>query len=74
VSTAVVVFGWFINGLAEVVHQLEPAQQVSPFHWFLQGAPLSSGFDWPANLLMAAVSVALLAVAVWGFNRRDVAT
>lgn len=74
VSTAVVVFGWFINGLAEVVKELEPAQQVSPFHWFLQGAPLSNGFDWPANLLMALVAAALAAVGVWGFNRRDVTT
>ena len=74
VSTAVVVFGWFINGLAEVVKELEPAQQVSPFHWFLQGAPLSNGFDWPANILMAVVAAALAAIAVWGFNRRDVAT
>jgi ABC-2 type transport system permease protein len=73
-ATAVVVFGWFINGLAEVVKELEPAQQVSPFHWFLQGAPLSNGFDWPANILMAAVAAAFSAIAVWGFNRRDVAT
>jgi len=74
VTTAVVVFGWFINGLAEIVEQLEPAQRVSPFHWFLQGAPLSRGFDWPANGLMAIVTAALVAVAVWGFNRRDVTT
>ena len=74
VATAVIVFGWFINGLAEIVEQLEPFQRVSPFHWFLQGSPLTNGFDWPANILMAGVAGAFTGVAVWGFNRRDVAT
>lgn len=74
VSTAVVVLGWFINGLAEVIDQLEPVQLVSPFHWFLQGSPLSGGFDWQANALMAGVAATFAAVAVWGFGRRDVTT
>jgi ABC-2 type transport system permease protein len=74
VSTAVVVFGWFINALAEIVDELRPAQEISPFHWFLQGTPLARGWDWPANALMAVVAVALVIIAVWAFERRDVAT
>lgn len=74
ITTAIVVFGWFINALAAIVDELQPAQEVSPFHWFLQGTPLARGWDWPANGLMAAVTVAFIALAVWGFNRRDVAT
>ena len=74
VATAVVVFGWFINALAEIVDELKPVQEISPFHWFLQGTPLARGWDWPANALMAAVTVALVVIAVWAFERRDVAT
>lgn len=74
VATAVVVFGWFINALAEIVDELKPVQALSPFHWFLQGTPLARGWDWPANVLMAVVTVGFVAVAVWAFQRRDVAT
>lgn len=74
VSAAFVVFGWFINALAEIVDELRPAQEVSPFHWFLQGTPLARGWDWPANALMAVVAAVFVVIAVWAFERRDVAT
>ncbi len=74
IATALVVTGWFVNGLAEIVDQLEPVQKVSPFHWFLRGNPLAAGFDVGSLVLLLIVAVAFVGIAVWGFNRRDLTT
>jgi len=74
VVTAVVATGFFVNGFATLVEALQPLRTVSPFHWFLGPDPLANGFDGPSLAKMTITTLVLVAVAVWGFNRRDVAT
>jgi ABC-2 type transport system permease protein len=73
-STAVAVAAFFVNGLAPMVEALETPQQASPFHWLLDGKPLANGFDWPGLALLTVTTIVLVGVAVWGFERRDIAT
>ncbi len=45
--------------------------RLSPFHYYLNSDPLVNGMDWAGGLLLAAVTVILLALAVPAFARRD---
>lgn len=72
VTAAVVVAGYFVNGLASVVEVLEPFRLFSPFHWFLAPNPLGSGVDWGSLGLMAAVAAGLAVAAAAAFDRRDI--
>ena len=72
VSAVIAVAGYLANGLAPQVEGLAWLQKVSPFYWFGSTATLRDGIDLPKTLLLAAVTVAFVAVAVIAFNRRDV--
>ncbi len=74
VATAVVIGGFFINGLSELVTELRGVAAFMPFKWFLEPNPLATGVDWGSIVLMAAVSAAFTILAVVAFNRRDIAT
>jgi ABC-2 type transport system permease protein len=73
VAAGVTVATFFINGLAELVDWLQGPQKLTPFYWLQQWDPLNDGFSLSAITLMVIVIGFLLGVAVWGFNRRDVA-
>ncbi len=62
---------FFINGLAPLVDAIAWTQRLTPFFWFLDSRPLDTGFSWNFLVLVAAVA-ALVGLAVWGFERRDV--
>jgi len=72
VSAGVTVATFFINGLAELVDWLEGPQKLTPFHWLQRWDPLKDGFSLGTASLMVAVIAAFVAIAVWGFRRRDV--
>ncbi|WP_372594322.1 ABC transporter permease subunit [Actinotalea sp.] len=44
---------------------------LSPFHYYLNSDPLVNGLDVPDALLLAAITVVLLALSVPAFSRRD---
>lgn len=44
----------------------------SPFHYYIGGEPLKNGFPWGDGAVLAVTAVAVLAVGVMRFNRRDV--
>lgn len=73
VAAGVTVATFFINGLAELVDWLQGPQKLTPFYWLQQWDPLNDGFSASTIALMVIVIGVLLAVAIWGFNRRDVA-
>ncbi len=43
----------------------------SPFHYYLSSDPLTNGMPWGDGALLAALSVLLVGVAVFLFDRRD---
>jgi len=71
VSSGLAVATFFIYGLAPLVDAIEWTQELSPFYWFLGSQPLRDGFDPLFGWLILMIAM-LLAVAVWGFERRDV--
>lgn len=73
VAAGVTVATFFINGLAELVDWLQGPQKFTPFYWLQRADPLSDGFSLADNGLMVAVIAALLGIAIWGFERRDIA-
>ena len=70
-SAAIAVAAFFVYGLAPLVDVLEPVGKLSPFYWYLEPNPLANGFS-PMLLWMVLFIAVFVAVAVWGFNRRDV--
>ncbi len=72
VSSGLVLGTWFINGLAPLIEELEWLQPLTPFYWFLETEPLNAGLGTEL-LVLVAVIVAFVAIAVWSFDRRDVA-
>jgi ABC-2 type transport system permease protein len=73
VTGMLAVAAYLMNTLAPQVDLLEPLQRLSPFYHFQGQDLLRGGFD-PALLGVQVVApLALLAVAVWTFDRRDLA-
>ncbi|HEX6301373.1 MAG TPA: ABC transporter permease subunit [Acidimicrobiia bacterium] len=72
VSAVVAVATYLANGLAPQIEELAWLQDFSPFYWFAGTATLRDGIDLPKTLLLAAVSLAFVAIATVAFNRRDV--
>lgn len=72
VSAAVVVAGFFLNGLSEAVPELNSVAEFLPFRWYLKANPLATGFDWPNLALLTLVTAVLVAIAIVAFDRRDI--
>lgn len=73
VASGATVASFFINGLASLVSWLEWPQKLTPFYWLQRSDPLAKGLSVEDTLIMLAVIGMFLAIAVWGFERRDVA-
>jgi ABC-2 type transport system permease protein len=71
-GAAVGVFGFAANGILPQVDGLGWIEGWSPFHWLNGSVPLKNGVDVGAVLLMGLLSVVLVAVGTWGFERRDI--
>ena len=55
--------------LSPIIDALTP---LSFFNWTEHHRPMAGVSDWPAVLFLGAVDVALFAVGVWAFVRRDI--
>jgi ABC-2 type transport system permease protein len=60
-------FGWVSNGFAA----LDPVAILSPWKWTAGQAAIVGVYDWPSIALVAVVALALLAIGVELFARRD---
>lgn len=72
-SAAVAVFAFLGNGVLPQVEGLEWVRNISPWHWYLGGEPLTNGLQLADSGLLLAMTVALVAAGTWAFGRRDVA-
>ena len=70
-TTGIMVLSFFAVGLLPLVQGLEGLQRVFPWYYFNGSEPIFNGVAWGHLLALLAASAALLAVAVVGFNRRD---
>ena len=72
IPAAFAVVAYLVNGLGGMVDWLNPLQRFSPFYQFAAHDPLRHGVSYPATGVAVATLVVLVAMAVWGFRRRDV--
>jgi ABC-2 type transport system permease protein len=71
VAGAVAVTAYFFNALVPLVDGVEKAAMVSPFYYYLEADPLSNGL-YPAHVAaLAGMSIVLMVIAVFTFERRD---
>lgn len=73
VSAAVVGVTFFVNGLAPLVDQTTWLQKLTPFYWLQNPNPLANGFDAASILIFLGAGAVLCGLAIWGFDRRDIA-
>ena len=64
---------YFGNNLGPSVDWLEWSRDVSPFHYYSGGEPLRNGLQLMDSMVLLGASLVLVALAVIGFERRDVA-
>ena len=62
---------YLINSLSPVVSGIKPFRVLSPFWYVLGGDPLSNGLAWRDLAVMVGLSLLTAAVAVVGFDRRN---
>ena len=71
VSSGAALATFFVNGLAPLIDSIAWTQKLTPFYWLLGHNPLVNGFQAELLVLLAAI-VVFVAVAIWGFRRRDI--
>lgn len=71
VASGVGIVGWLINGFAPLVGGIAWLKYLSPFHYYAGHDPLSHGIDVVDLVVLGAVALVLTALAVAGFERRD---
>jgi ABC-2 type transport system permease protein len=71
-GVALVTYG--LNAFYTQAEALEPLRWLSPFYYYLGGDPLGGNFPSGYFLVLAGITVVLLAVALVTFDRRDVGT
>lgn len=72
-GAALAVLGYTLNAIGNQSSELDWLHRFSPYHWAYGNQPLVNGPDWAAAALLAGCSAVLVAFAVVGLNRRDVA-
>ncbi|UTT71094.1 ABC transporter permease [Arthrobacter sp. DNA4] len=73
VPAVLAVLAYIVNALAPLVDVFDRIQKVSPFFQYIAHDPLRNGTAWDSVLVSAATIAVLVALAVAGFRRRDVA-
>jgi ABC-2 type transport system permease protein len=65
--------GFLVNVLGATASWLEPARPLSLFYYYAGSEPLVNGLDPVHVLVLLAVIAVAVAVALWRFERRDLA-
>lgn len=73
VTAALAVAAYLAYSFAPQVDGLEGLRNLSPFHYYLGADPLRTGFHLGHLAVLVAIPLALLGIALWSFNRRDIA-
>lgn len=70
---ALAVAGFLLDGFASLVDWLEPYRVLSPFHYYSGAEPLVNGLDPVHAAVLAGLTLLLAAIALFTFERRDLA-
>ncbi len=64
--------GFLLNGYQTAIPELAPFANLTWFGWTTNHLPLAGAYDWASLLLVAVVTVVLLAIGIEAFVRRDI--
>lgn len=70
-ALGVAILGFFLNALAPLSDVLEPWRAFSPHYHYIGYDPLRNGLVLEHALILAAISVVVVALAAFAFERRD---
>ncbi len=73
IPAVLAVLAYIVNALAPLVDVFDRIRQVSPFFQYIGHDPLRQGTAWDSVLVSVLTIAVLVALAVAGFRRRDVA-
>jgi ABC-2 type transport system permease protein len=73
-ATGLAVGTFLVNGLGGAVESLEPYRPLTPWYHAVTIDPLQQGLGVEHLAYLVVIPLVLLAIAVWGFERRDVGT
>lgn len=73
VASAIGISSYLLNALAPVVDALEPLSKLSPFYYYSDSDPLTNGLDPLHTAVFVGLTAVLLVVALFTFERRDLA-
>jgi ABC-2 type transport system permease protein len=62
---------FLVNSIAILNDAVDTLALFTPFHHYLANSPLNNGMDWGNATVLAAAFVALVALSVYAFDRRD---
>ena len=66
-------FAFFLlNSLLPLSESLAGWARLSPFYYFLSSDPLTTGMNWGHAAVLAGISIALIVLSVFAFDRRDI--
>jgi ABC-2 type transport system permease protein len=71
-GAAVGVLGYVFNAVGRQSPDVEWLLNLSPYHWAYGNSPVANGADWAAAGWIWGISAALVAVAAFAVDRRDV--
>lgn len=72
VASGIMVTSFLLDVLSKLATWAEGAKWASLFHYYSAGEPLRDGFDLAGLTVLAIITAALVALAAWRFERRDV--
>jgi ABC-2 type transport system permease protein len=73
IGAGVAAITFLINTLGPIADLPESLRRVSPWYYYDGGTALSEGLSLGNTALLAGLVIAFLAVAIFGFERRDLA-
>ena len=73
VASAISVATYFLNALTPVVDAFEPLSKLSPFYYYIDADPLTNGLNLLHAAVLVGLTLLLLPVALFTFERRDLA-
>lgn len=73
-AAGVAMLSYLANSVFPQVEALTWTRNLSPFHWYLGGSPLSNGVQLGGALTLLTVTALLAAAGTLLFDRRDIAT
>lgn len=74
VAAGVVILGWLVNSFAPLVGAIAWLKYLTLFYYYAGHDPLTRGIGLSGVVVLGLVTVVLTAVAVVGFERRDLRT